>query len=355
MREQPALGDLARPMESTLATRPAAADETHQRSRAWRRSIVAVPLMVAFAVAVLVAGRVSSAPFRLHVSTSFIGMTVADDTHLQFRATEWSMGPAELAALGRRARRPCRRWHAPRVRQHLAADRLEVWLKAGDDLVLKRLPGEPAAYVLSLPSRPAEVTASLAPGTTVVLEASDGSASAAPAQRSPVRLKLGGAPGSQIRFPSPASRDAPEGLNQRMAVRRLGFGEQGRTGVDVGLTSGGLHFLDKPDNELALYRGNDLRLGDITGEVAGLQLTGDGIDVSASGFVDAAALVVAGALGEDHRRSVMPARYDWLKSEPVIAVAVAFVGLCAGVLGLLLSAAQALPAIGRWIEQLAAP
>ena len=74
--------------------------------------------------------------------------------------------------------------------------------------------------------------------------------------------------------------------------------------------------------------------------------------MSGSGFADDAQLFVAAGRRSHRQRSVMPTRYDWLKSEPVIAVALGFTATFAGVLGLLLSAAQALPSFGRWIQRL---
>jgi hypothetical protein len=154
----------------------------------------------------------------------------------------------------------------------------------------------------------------------------------------------------------PALRILPAGgggeFSARVAINRLGFGHPTNHGVEAGLLTGGMQFLDKPDNELQLYRGTDLRLGNVDGEIAAAALTSDAIEVYVSGLADDVKLNVStGRVGE-RSRSVMPSRYEWLKGQPVIAVALGFVASIVGAVGLLLSAAGAIPPFSRWLHRL---
>jgi len=135
-----------------------------------------------------------------------------------------------------------------------------------------------------------------------------------------------------------------------LLVSRLGFATVTTHGLEASLISGGLQFLDKPERELQLYRGTDLRLGELDAEISSIQLTGDGLDVTASGLVTSAELVVQHRSGMDSR-NVMPSRYDWLKGQPVLAVLLSFAAFASTFGGVVLSLVQTFPTFAVRLAQ----
>lgn len=309
-------------------------------------------VLITLLAALLLVSPVSDAPFRLHVATSFVAFTAEKDLRLSFRASEWALGPAIETPIG--TARPVTLTSVVRPAESAAssADRIELWLRAGDDLLLRRFDGEPTRYTLALPSSLAQLGLSLHSSAVVTSIDETGKKEVRTAANSPLHLSIGGRAASEIRFTSPGWKDAREGVGDRLAVSRLGFGAAGKTGVESGLISGGLHFLDKPEMELALYRGTDLRLGALNAEVTGILFGSEGIEVFASGVTREAKLFVTTQGSRSLERSVMPTRYDWLKTEPVTAVGLGIAGAVVAALGLFFALAQVLEPVRSWLHGL---
>lgn len=307
------------------------------------------------AAALILASPVWHAPFRLRVTTSFVGLTAAADLRLDLRSSDWSLGPASPAdAHQTGASSPATspaltslsRTASPKDAAH--PDRIVLFLRAGEDLVLRRLAEKPAQYVLQLPSKSVPLTVQLGADVRITQTDAGGSASTLDASLSPLKFNFGGIADAQIRF---TPFEGKEGIGDRLMVSRIGFGLPTQKGVEAGITGGELHFLDKPEHELALYRGTDLRLGELDAEVAAVLMGSEGIEVFASGTTQDAQLFVATRANADRHRSVMPTRYDWLKGAPVAAVGLGFLGALVALLGLVLALAQTFPAVGKWLHR----
>jgi len=306
-----------------------------------RHLIVASALVFAMlAAAIVVVSPESRAPFQLHASTEFVGWHAAADAHLSFDTASWTAYP--LNGEG---------WHgAQDVKLDTAppsSDRIDLWLNAGDDVLVRREGGDPVTYAIVLPVRAAE--ARVQRGARSIWRASPPGSTASDAESGLQSLPLH-VGGSQ----TPALRIAPapgQGrLAERLLVSRLGFATVTTHGLEASLISGGLQFLDKPERELQLYRGTDLRLGELDAEISSIQLTGDGLDVTASGLVTSAELVVQHRSGMDSR-NVMPSRYDWLKGQPVLAVLLSFAAFASTFGGVVLSLVQTFPTFAVRLAQ----
>jgi hypothetical protein len=296
-------------------------------------------ILAVLTAAIAVVSPESQAPFRLHVSTEFAGWHAAADAHLSFDAAAWTASPSNGEG-----------WQGTQDEKsgtvRVGGDRIDLWLKAGDDVLIRREGGDPVTYAIVLPCRAADARLQRGPRSIWRTSAGNATSTAASGVQS-LQLQVGGGQSPALRIAPAAGRSQ---LAERLLVSRLGFATVATHGLEAGLISGGLQFLDKPEAELQLYRGTDLRLGELDAEVASIQMTVDGLDVTASGRAAAADLVVRRSSGTD-RRSVMPSRYDWLKGQPVLAVLVGFAAFAGTVGGVVLSLVQTFPALASRLAQ----
>lgn len=339
------------PSESTAPPAKSQVDGPILGVRGLRRIIGLFVAVAAVACIVLLCLSlpVSHAPFRLHATTSFLGLQAASDFRVSIDAQDWDIStaaPTDTAAPS--GKFSALRRTLPKDVKDRGVDRLEMWIHAGDEVIVQRLPGVPAHYSITLPSQPVEFAVQLADITQLVQTDETGKETTDTKPEPILRSRIGGSEQPALRI-LPAEGGGEFGA--RVAINRLGFGHPTNHGVEAGLLTGGMQFLDKPDNELQLYRGTDLRLGNVDGEIAAAALTSDAIEVYVSGLADDVRLNVStGRVGE-RSRSVMPSRYEWLKGQPVIAVALGFVASIVGAVGLLLSAAGAIPPFSRWLHR----
>jgi hypothetical protein len=293
---------------------------------------------------------VSRAPFRLHATTSFLGLKAASDFHISIAAEEWdaSMSESTGQSLPKEKYLAVRRLPQANSKDP-APDRLNVWIRAGDEVIVQRLPGPPTRYAITLPSEPADLAIQLAGSTHIGRTDETGKEAIDPKPESILRLKIGGSNQPALRvLPTEGRGD----FGERVSVSLLGFGHPNNQAVEAGLLGGAMQFLDKPESELQLYRGTDLRLGNVDGEVSAAVLTSDAIEVSANGVADNVSINVSTHRGRNESRNIMPSRYEWLKGQPIIAVALGFLATVVGTAGLLLSAAGASPSFNRWLHRL---
>lgn len=302
-----------------------------RRQRGWFLAIAL--LLVALGLAVMLASPVWKAPFRLQAQTDFVGLTAQTEAQLAFDIVDWELrnvvsegAPATSAFTMRR--------QATGVPPK--SEPLMVWLSAGDEVLLQRIPATNGSirFSMSMPLRPVTLAIQLTeePGLTTSPSGSGVRVGGS------FRFQAGGAAQSVLEF---GVARMPDESKLPFAISGIGFGRPTDDGnVHRGLISGTLHFLDKPDAELRLWRGTDLRFRDVDGELSSIVLSADGIEVNASGLTGEAALHVRTRTAGNRQRSVMPTFYDWLKGEPFVAVAVGLVTFLAGAAGIVLSAAQ---------------
>lgn len=314
-----------------------------RRQRAWFLAIALI--LVALGLAVALAGPVRKAPFRLQAQTDFVGMTARTDAELPFDIVDWELrnvvseGAADSAAFTLRREA---------TGAGLKPEHLQVWLSAGDEVLLRRIPAANGSirFSMSIPLRPVIVTIHLSgePGLTTSPAGSGVRIGGS------LRVQAGGAAQSLLEF---GLARTPDESKSRFAISGIGFGEPTDGGnVHPGLISGTLHFLDKPDTELRLWRGTDLRFRQVDAELSSIVLSAEGIEVTASGLTRGAALHVGTQTVEASQRSVMPTFYDWLKGEPFIAVGVGFIAFLTAAAGLVLSAAQVSHRISERLRRL---
>lgn len=314
--------------------------------RAWRLLALGAALVLAFAAAVLfLAAPTPSAPFRIHARSSLLALTTSSDALLSIDSSEWDAAPA---AQDNGAPTP---WLALRRvdgDDDARPDRLRLLIRAGERLTLRHVPGNPARFSITLPSQ-ASLRIQKAPGIVLVYTAADGR-KAPDAKQSPIiRINIGGNAQPALRISRWLEGDS---VSNRFAVARMSFAQVGSQGVDAALLDGTLQFLDKPETELKLYRGTDLRLGGVDAEIEAMELTKEGIEFSATGFAREAKMFVSTRHATSAPRSVIPSRYDAMKGDPVIAVVVASAATMVGIAGLLLTAASAMPRLAHWLSNL---
>ena len=302
-----------------------------RRQRGWFLAVALI--LVALGLTATLAGPVRKAPFRLQAQTDFVGVTARTNAQLAFDIVDWELRNivSEGAPAGATFTLRRQATGAP-----LKPEPLQVWLSAGDEVLLRRIPAANGSirFSMSIPLRPVTVAILLSgePGLT-----SSPSGSGVRIGGS-LRVQAGGAAQSVLEF---GLARMPDESKPRFAISGIGFGQPTDDGhVHPGLISGTLHFLDKPDTELRLWRGTDLRLRQVDAELSSIVLSAEGIEVTASGLTRGAALHVGTQTVESRQRSVMPTFYDWLKGEPFIAVGVGFVAFLTAAAGLVLSAAQ---------------
>lgn len=325
---------------STLRRRIRQLTQAGSEAPTWHLHIGLIALVLigmAVLLALFVASPVARAPFRMLAQADFVAFTAKGDAHLAFEIVDWEL--RGLLISGTSESTPVvisRGGEADKA----VAERIELWLREGDELSLQRLPdrfGRPR-YALSLPQRRVPVGMQLADAANQPLQVAHGTDLRPLAMEGTLRGQIGGRAEAALVF---SAARVPDETRPRVVVSALGFGrpvEDGR--VRAGLQGGSLVFLDRPDAELRLWRGADLRLRDIDAELAALVLTADGIEVQVVGVTSDATMHVGTSARTHQMRRVMPTYYDKLKGEPMIAVLVGFAGALAALGGLLLSAAQ---------------
>lgn len=315
-----------------------------------RISLLAIALVVtSLGVALGFALPVCEASFRMLAQTDFIHFTVKGDARLAFDVTDWEL----------RGFRPSRALQEAPVSVARAADgdtgvaeRVELWLREGDELTLLRLAdraGRPR-FALSLPLRQVPVAVQLSDAAAEPLKVERDGESLPGLADGAVRGEVGGRNEAALLFSIAHLSDE---TRPRVAVSNLGFGrplEDGR--VYTGLQGGGLLFLDKPDAEVRLWRGTDLRLRLVDAELAAILLSGSGIEVQVDGLTSDATMHVGSSPQLQRMRRVMPTYYDRLKGEPAIAVLLGFFGVLSAAAGLVLSAAQVSARVAARVRQL---
>jgi hypothetical protein len=315
--------------------------------RAWRLLALGAALVLAFAAAVLfLAAPTPSAPFRIHAKSSLLALTTSSDALLSIDSSGWDAAPA---AQDNGEPRP---WLALRRVDggdgDARPDRLRLSIRAGEQLTLRHVPGNPTRFSITLPSQ-ASLSIQKAPGIVLEYIAANGSKTPDTTQSPLIRINIGGNAQPALRISRWLEGDS---VSERFAVAKISFAQLGRQGVDAALLDGSLQFLDKPETELKLYRGTDLRLGGVDAEIEAIVLTKEGIEFSATGFARKAQMFVSTRHATSAPRSVIPTRYDAMKGDPVIAVAVAAVATLVGIAGLLLTAASAMPRLAHWLSNI---
>ncbi len=315
-----------------------------------RVGLLAVSLVVgSLLVAIGVASPVWQASFRMQAQTDFIGFTVKGDARLAFNVTDWELRGFRASQATQDAPFSVAR---AAEGERAVAERVDLWLREGNVLTMLRLPdraGRPR-FALSLPVRQVPVAVQLTHATAPPLKSErEGESRPMPADGA-VRGEIGGRDEAALVFSiaHPSDETRP-----RVAVSSLGFGrplEDGR--VYTGLQGGSLLFLDKPDAEVRLWRGTDLRMQLIDAELAAILLSAGGIEVQIDGLTSDATMHVGSSPQLQRMRRVMPTHYDKLKGEPVIAVLLGFFGVLSGIAGLMLSAAQVSAKVAVRVRQL---
>jgi hypothetical protein len=294
-------------------------------------------IIIALFLALFLASAVASAPFRMLAQTEFLGFKAKGDARLSFEVVDWELRALRLSGATDNAVVSITR---PGTSGTIGADRAEFWLHDGDEVTLQRLPerfGRPR-FALSFPKRAVPVGIQLTQSASQPLEVTSQSKPPTLNPESPLRGEVGGR--ADATFVFGIARTASE-TRPRVAVSAIGFGRPSEDGrVRAGLQTGSLVFLDKPDTDVHLWKGTDLRLRLIDAELASLALSEDGIEVHIDGVTSDATMHVGTSAKAHRMRRVMPTKYDKLKGEPTVAVLVGFAAVMSTFGGLLLSAAQ---------------
>jgi len=294
-------------------------------------------IIIALLLALFLASAVAKAPFRMLAHTEFVGFKARADARLSFEMVDWELPALRLSGTTDDAPVSITR---PGESGATGADKADFWLHDGDEVTLQRLPdrfGRPR-FALSFPKRSVPVGMQLADSASRPIQVTSQSKPLALNPGSPLRGEVGGLADAALVFgiARPASQTRP-----RVAVSAIGFGRPSEDGrVRAGLQSGGLVFLDKPDTEVRLWKGTDLRLRVIDAELASLALSEEGIEVHVDGVTSDATMHIGTSAQSHQMRRVMPTYYDKLKGEPTVAVLVGFAALMSTLVGLFLSAAQ---------------
>jgi hypothetical protein len=301
-------------------------------------ALVAAGLIsIALVLALILASAVASAPFRMLAQTEFVGFKAKDDARLSFEVVDWELRALRLSGATDNTPVSITR---PGESGTTSVDRADFWLHDGDEVTLQRLPdrfGRPR-FALSFPNRSVPVGMQLAQSASQPIQVTSQSKPPALNSGSPLRGEVGGLADAALVFG--IARTAIQ-TRPRVAVSTIGFGRPSEDGrVRAGLQTGSLVFLDKPDTEVRLWKGTDLRLRGIDAELASLALSEDGIEVHVDGLTSDATMHVGTSAQSHQMRRVMPTYYDKLKGEPTMAVLVGFAAVMSTFGGLLLSAAQ---------------
>lgn len=318
----------------------------HQLShwlRSWRRRIVGACLLLLIFLAVIwLAAPASPVSFQLHATTSLVTFACATPVHVDIAAREWSAAatdPSAPVAVLRSSQPP----GAPGV---TGPDRLGIAIRAGDTLTLRRLPGEPARFGLTL-SRPAELLVTRARDSLAMPRLNNETEARMTAPEATMRI--GGNTDIALRLRPASNSDA---IFSRFTVSHIGFSAVSPRGIETGLIDGGLQFFDNPEKELKLNRGNDLRLGEMDAAIDAVVLSNDGIALTAVGTASHARLFRLNQQQQSEWRTISPSRYDALKIDPVTAVAATAITALLGVIGCIFTVAGAIPAGQRWLAGL---
>jgi len=283
--------------------------------------------------------------FRLHVATQFVHLRCEAAKVVSIRASDWELSGASE---GGSAKTVTSRSSGPSVAG--AFDLISIDLQPGDQIEIRQLAAGKPRYTIALPARSLKVSVQLHEQSFLVRKDAKGVESVDSELGSVAVFEALARSGALLRFSvAPANEDVVEHLN----VNRLGFGMLESDEVLAGLLAGQLQFLDKPDSELKLFRGADLRFGDyLDAEISAIALSDRGIRLDAQGRTNDAYLQVTLRGGEHRVRNMLPTRFEAMQGDPVVVVLVAFVAALAGAAGLFLSVAQTVPSVGKWLIDL---
>jgi len=311
---------------------------------------LSVLLLIFLALPAFLAAPVSSALFRLHASTQLLHLRSEAPNTFTIRTSGWELTSAkdDGDATGITQTLTSRSQAAS---GESSADLITIFLEPADQIELRQRAAGGTRYTLTLPSRSTKVSVQLGEHSQLVRKDSQDGETVEPEFGSATLFNAIGDQGALIRF---TSETMEEDIAQRLSVSRLGFGLVREDEIFAGLLDGNLQFLDKPDNELKLYRGTDLQLGELDAEISAIVLSEKGIHLDVQGRTDDAYLRVALRDESSRLRNVLPTRLEWLKGDPVTAVLVGFIAALCGAAGLLFALAQAIPTVGTWLQGLRA-
>lgn len=303
-------------------------------------------LLIFILVVLILAAPVTNAPFRIRATTSLLALKVASDTRIGIDTHEWIAWAAPSASKSDPTHLVVTQRRGADTSEVPKPDKLMVWLRSGDRVILRRLPGDPAYFSLTLPME-AELIIQSDPGNMLIQATPHGGFRTNSSPSLIRRMAIGGQAQPALRL-LPSADGA--GISERFAVAEIFFSAVTPHGVQPGLLDGTLLFFDKPDSELKLYRGTDLRLGEVDAEIEAVALTKDGIEFSATGSARQAQLFVQTRHVTSRARRVIPTRYDALMADPFMAVGVTVIAATFGVVGLILSAVGAIPRVAHWFS-----
>ncbi|MGF6851543.1 hypothetical protein [Paraburkholderia sp. CI3] len=337
--------------------------------------VVAGLILLLTGVAIYLALPAGEADFRLHATTSFVAFRATSAFNINVDAREWraTIGPSN--ARGRSLSSVASK--ATSERKPESSDILTIAIGPNDVVEIQTDPRVPAGFVIALPVRP--VTFSVQPASDAALtgRTDDGRETPVSTSDPVLEWKIGGASSVALHFTLPScgapmstataiqedeavaspparaicAQDIGHRMSGgRMSVDQLGFGTPDINDVDAGLLDGGFQFLDHTASELVLYRGTDLRIGDVDAELTSLELKESGIAVFATGKIKEAAIVVKTHDGVT-AHSIMPTRFDHLKGMPWIVIGTTVFAVVIGAVGLLLSIAGVIRPIARALHR----
>ncbi|SAL05299.1 hypothetical protein AWB81_07101 [Caballeronia arationis] len=291
-------------------------------------------VLLAIAVIIGLVMPVGHAPFRMHASSAYVGLEINSEAHLSIAAAAWDAGvdfSRSEKALNEQSILMRSMSSAPHAKD---LDMIDIWLDKGDLLLIKYFPGDPAQFAISVPKGRPALTVQL--GSNAPLSTIDerGTRRSFSTTNRVLSGTLRDAANSGIRV----SLGKKEQLvSNSFAVTLLGFGETSGRTVEPGLISGGIQFLDRPNEPLDLFRASDLRFRSVDADITAIIFSNEGIELFASGSVSGATLNVSSPSHENSSRAIMPNLFDRLKGDPLASTLISVGAGLAGLVSFVLS------------------